>query len=298
MNAKHKEQNTVLRSMDSSGTFRVFLGDMTKMVEELREINDSTPTATAVLGRTAAAASLMGMMQQDDSDRLTLTINGGGPAGKITAVATGSGNVKAYMVNPTVDLPLTEQGKLNVGGAVGTDGSIIVVRDMGMGDPYVGQCQLVSGEIAEDVTKYFSVSEQQSTAVALGVLVDVDYSVKEAGGLIVQVLPDPAEDVLRELEAKIKKLKSLTKLMEESEDIYEVHKKIFGGIPMKIETTTHPELKCDCSRERMERALISIGKKDLEEIINEDGEAELVCHFCRTHYRFNKEELQKLLEQI
>jgi molecular chaperone Hsp33 len=162
----------------------------------------------------------------------------------------------------------------------------------------VGQCPLVSGEIAEDVTKYFSASEQQSTAVALGVLVDVDYTVKEAGGLIVQVLPDPAEDVLRELEAKIGKLKSLTALMEESEDIYEVHKKIFGGIPMKIETTTHPELKCDCSRERMERALISIGKKDLQEIIDEDGEAELVCHFCRSHYRFTKEELEKLLAQI
>ncbi|MBQ1302241.1 MAG: Hsp33 family molecular chaperone HslO, partial [Firmicutes bacterium] len=124
------------------------------------------------------------------------------------------------------------------------------------------------------------------------------YTVKEAGGLIVQVLPDPAEDVLRELEAKIGKLKSLTALMEESEDLYEVHKKIFGGIPMKIETTTHPELKCDCSRERMERALISIGKKDLQEIIDEDGEAELVCHFCRTHYRFTKEELEKLLAQI
>ena len=298
MNENHKNQNTVLRSMDSSGTFRVFLGDMTKMVEELRQINDSTPTATAVLGRTAVAASLMGMMQQDDSDRLTLVIDGGGPAGKITAVATGSGNVKAYMVNPTVDLPLNDSGKLDVGGAVGTDGTLSVVRDMGMGDPYVGQCPLVSGEIAEDVTKYFSVSEQQSTAVALGVLVDVDYTVKEAGGLIVQVLPDPAEDVLRQLESNIKRLTSLTGLMEESRDIYEVQKKIFNGIPMKVEASSHPELKCDCSRERMERALISIGRKDLQEIVDEDGEAELVCHFCRTHYNFNKEQLEALLAQI
>ena len=190
-----------------------------------------------------------------------------------------------------------ESEELNVGGAIGR-GSLYVIKDLGMSEPYVGVSPIVSGEIAEDVTKYFSVSEQQSTAVALGVLVDVDYTVKEAGGLIVQVMPDPAEDVLRELEAKISKLKSLTALMEESEDIYEVHKKIFNGIPMKIETTTHPELKCDCSRERMERALISIGKKDLQEIIDEDGEAELVCHFCRSHYRFNKEELQKLLAQI
>lgn len=270
----------------------------TEMCREMERIHKTSAVCTAALGRLSMAASLIGYTLKNSGDTVTVRLDGGGPAGILLAVADDLGNVKSYAENKLVELPLNAKGKLDVAGAVGTDGTIFVIKDIGMKEPYSGQTALVSGEIAEDVTKYFSVSEQQSTAVALGVLVDVDYTVKEAGGLIVQVMPDPAEDVLRELEAKISKLKSLTALMEESEDIYEVHKKIFNGIPMKIETTTHPELKCDCSRERMERALISIGKKDLQEIIDEDGEAELVCHFCRSHYRFNKEELQKLLAQI
>ncbi|MDO4482086.1 MAG: Hsp33 family molecular chaperone HslO [Bacillota bacterium] len=293
-----KDKNILLRSIDSSGTFRVFLGDMTKMAEDIRKINDSTPTATAILGRVTTAASLMGMMSKNYEDRLTITFNGGGPAGKVTAVADGHGNVKAYMVNPTVDLPLNSAGKLDVGGAVGVDGSVTVIKDFGFGDPYVGQTRLVSGEIAEDLASYFAASEQIATAVALGVLVDVDYSVKQAGGFLIQVLPYPDERILTKLEENIAKVKSITSMLEECRDIYEVHDRIFEGIEMEIMDETYPELRCDCSEERMEQALISIGRKDLQEIIEEDGKAEIVCHFCRKKYQFDKEHLQKLLEQI
>jgi len=292
------EKNILLRSIDSSGTFRVFLGDMRKMAEDIRKINDSTPTATAILGRITTAASLMGMMSKNYDDRLTITFNGGGPAGKVTAVADGHGNVKAYMVNPTVDLPLNAAGKLDVGGAIGVDGNVIVVKDFGFGDPYVGQTKLVSGEIAEDLTQYFATSEQLATAVALGVLVDVDYSVKQAAGFLIQVLPFPDEQILTKLEENISKISSVTALMEEYGDIYKVHEKIFEGIEMEIMDEANPELKCDCSVERMEQALISIGKKDLQEIIDEDGKAEIVCHFCRTKYQFDKDQLQDLLKQI
>lgn len=292
------EQNVMLRSIDRSGTFRVFLGDMTKMAEDIRKINDSTPVATAVLGRAVTAASLMGMMQKNTEDKITITLDGKGPGGKVTAVGRGNGDVKAYMNNPTVDLPLNAQGKLDVGGAVGKDGFITVIKDFGFGNPYVGQSPLVSGEIAEDLASYFAKSEQIATAVALGVLVDVDCSVKRAGGLLVQVLPYPDEKVLTQLEKNIGKLTSITGILEESKDIYEAHEKIFEGIEMEIHEEDHPELRCDCSRERMERALISIGKKDLQEIIEEDGEAELVCHFCRTRYRFDKDDLEKLLANV
>lgn len=293
-----KDKNILLRSIDSSGTFRVFLGDMTKMAEDIRKINDSTPTATAILGRVTTAASLIGMMSKNYEDRLTITVNGGGPAGKITAVADGHGNVKAYMVNPTVDLPLNAAGKLDVGGAVGVDGSITVIKDFGFGNPYVGQTPLVSGEIAEDLASYFANSEQLATAVALGVLVDVDYSVKQAGGFLIQVLPYPDEKILTKLEENISKVTSITSMLEECKDIYEVHDRIFEGIEMEIMDETYPELRCDCSEERMEQALISIGKKDLQEIIDEDGKAEIVCHFCRKKYQFDKEHLQRLLDQI
>ncbi len=293
-----KDRNLVLRSIDSSGTFRVFLGDMTKMAEDIRKINDSTPTATAILGRVTTAASLMGLMAKDYDEKLTMIFNGGGPAGKVTAVADGHGNVKAYMSNPTVDLPLNKTGKLDVGGAVGTDGSITIIKDFGFGDPYVGQTKLISGEIAEDLASYFAVSEQIATAVALGVLVDVDYSVKRAGGFLIQVLPYPDERILSKLEENIGKVTSVTSLMEESNDLYEVHEKLFEGIEMEIHEEHYPELRCDCSVERMEQALISIGRKDLQEIIDEDGKAEIVCHFCRKKYQFDREHLQKLLEQI
>lgn len=293
-----REKNVVLRSLDVSGTFRVFMGDMTKMAEDLRKINDSTPTATAVLGRTAAAASMMGMMAKNEDERLTLTFSGGGPAGKVVAVSDSAGNVKAYMNDPTVDLPLNPQGKLDVGGAVGPLGSLTVIRDFGFGEPYVGQIELVNGEIAEDITSYFAISEQTATAVALGVLVDTDWSVKCAGGFIIQVLPYPDEAVLTKLEENIGKLKSFTSLLEEYGDVRDVYYKVFEGIEMDPPEEFFPEMRCDCSEERMEQALISIGRKDLKEIIDEDGKAELVCHFCRTRYQFGREQLEALLEQI
>lgn len=288
------KDNLVIHSMDSSGTFRVLLGDMTKMAEDIREINQSTPTATAILGRVVAGASLMGLMQKNDEDKVTVTIKGGGPAGKVVAVSDGRGNVKAYLDNPQVELPLNEKGKLDVGGAIGTDGSVTIVKDFGFGEPYIGQASLVSGEIAEDLTSYFAVSEQIPTAVALGVLVDRDWSVKRAGGFLIQVLPNPDERILSILEERISQLSSITELMEEFDDLNQVHEKLFQGIEMEIWGTFSPKLRCDCSRERMEQALISIGKDELDEIIEEDEKAELVCHFCRKKYVFDKKQLEEL----
>lgn len=293
-----QKENTVYRSLDVSGTFRVFMGDMTGMAEDLRKINHSTPTATAVLGRVAAGASMMGMMAKGEKDRLTLTFNGNGPGGKVVAVADSKGNVKAYMENPTIELPLNQAGKLDVGGAVGRQGMLTVVRDFGFGEPYVGQVKLVSGEIAEDITAYFAASEQMPTAVALGVLVDRDMSVRRAGGFIIQVLPHPDERVLTKLEENIGKLTSFTSLMEEEGDLLGVYERVFEGIQMDPPIVSHPAFRCDCSRERMEQALISLGAKELEDMIREDGKAELVCHFCRRRYLFGKEQLEELAAQL
>lgn len=293
-----KEKNIVLRSLDVSGTFRVFMGDMTKMAEDIRKINDATPTATAVLGRTVAGACMMGMMAKGDKERLTLTLDGGGPGGKVVAVADSMGNVKAYMTNPTVELPLNKEGKLDVGGAVGRSGRLTVIRDFGFGEPYIGQIQMVSGEIAEDLTAYFASSEQLPTAVALGVLVDRDLSVKQAGGFIIQVLPHPDETVLSRLEENIGKIRSFTSLMEEWGSIQKVYEKVFEGIEMDPPQESYPRFRCDCSEERMEEALISLGKKELEEIVREDGKAELVCHFCRKKYQFDKNHLEALIKQM
>ena len=303
--------NSVLIALDRSGSYRVYLTVSTELVREAAEIHHTTPLASAGLGRVLTAAGLMGIMMKNESDTLTLNFRGDGPAGQILATAHGDGRVKGYIADPYIDLPLNEKGKLDVGGSLGT-GELTVIKDMGMKEPYVGTIALVSGEIAEDLTAYFYVSEQQNTSVALGVRVEKDLSVGAAGGMIIQMLPGADEEVTGELEKMIGGMRPLTSMIK---DIYEssaalsdegvaekLLEEIFSGMPEEympqIAGKREIRWECDCSRERIEKALMTIGKKDLTEIMEEDGKAEIGCHFCGKKYDFSREDLKDLLDRM
>ncbi len=301
----------VITGMDRSGSFRVYLTISTDMVEEARKIHDTTPLATAGLGRVLTGAGLMGLMLKNKGDKLTVLFKGDGPAKQILATATQEGDVKGYIANPYVDLPLTPEGKLDVGGSLGI-GELTVIKDLGLREPYVGKIALVDGEIADDLTAYYFISEQQNSAISLGVKIDVDRSVKAAGGMIIQMLPDAKDEAVDALEAMIAELPPITALVEEatgensgkSEEgvLQAMLNRIFGSLPedFAVETLEFKEMRwhCDCSEERLEQVLISIGKEDLSEIIEEDGEAEIVCQFCCKKYHFDKEHLERILEAI
>lgn len=303
--------NSVLIALDRSGSYRVYLTVSTELVREAAEIHHTTPLASAGLGRVLTAAGLMGIMMKNESDTLTLNFRGDGPAGQILATAHGDGRVKGYIADPYIDLPLNEKGKLDVGGSLGT-GELTVIKDMGMKEPYVGTIALVSGEIAEDLTAYFYVSEQQNTSVALGVRVEKDLSVGAAGGMIIQMLPGADEEVTGELEKMLGGIRPLTSMIK---DIYEssaalsdegvaekLLEEIFSGMPEEympqIAGKREIRWECDCSRERIEKALMTIGKKDLAEIMEEDGKAEIGCHFCGKKYDFSREDLKDLLDRM
>ena len=297
--------------LDKSKSFRVYLTITTDMIEEVRNIHMTTPLATAGLGRVLTAAGLMGIMMKNDDHKLTVQFKGEGPAKQILATAYGDGSVKGYIANPDVDLPLTSQGKLDVGGSLGL-GDLTVIRDMGLKEPYVGTIALVSGEIADDLTAYFFISEQQNSSVALGVKIERDYTVGAAGGMIIQMLPGAEEGSIDALEVMLDKLPPMTTLIEEVVKANPVKSeaglvtalmdRIFGEMPdeYKVDAIGERDIhwNCDCSTDRMERALMSIGHSDLKEIIEEDGKAELQCQFCLKKYKFDKEHLEKLLEAI
>ncbi len=270
----------------------------TNTVEEARLHHNTTPTASAALGRTLTAGLMMGFMMKNEKDRLTININGGGPIGTILAVSDNLGHVKGYVDNPHVDLELKENGKLNVGGAVGTQGKLTVMMDIGMKEPYVGSTDLVTGEIGEDLALYYYLSEQQNTAVALGVLVDTDYSIKSAGGFMVQTLPFIEDEDLDKLENALGNIKSVSDYFDNDKDIEKIAKEIFSEFEIEITDKIPVAFNCDCSEERMEQALISIGRKDLKEIIEEDGKIETVCHFCSRKYMFEGEKLNNILKYI
>ncbi len=299
-----------LIGMDKSGSFRVYLAVTTDMVREAATIHLTTPLATAGLGRTLTGAGLMALMLKGKRDKLTVIFKGDGPAKQILATADAEGNVKGYIAEPDIDLPKTKQGKLDVGGSLGI-GELTVIKDLGLKEPYVGSIALVSGEIADDLATYFYISEQQNTSVALGVKIARDCSVLCSGGMIIQMLPDSQEDAVIALEKMLSEMPPMTSVIEEvmlrsagmTEEAFveEVMKSIFSGLPpeYRVEKLEERQLnwKCDCSRERVEEALIAVGAHDLEEIIEEDGEAELTCSFCATKYHFDKEDLRRLLEQ-
>ena len=306
----------VLTAIDKSGSYRVYLGITTDLVEEARNIHDTTPLATAGLGRVLTAASIMGLTLKNDSDKVTVIFKGDGPAKQILATANARGDVKGYISNPDIELPLTAQGKLDVGGSLGI-GDLTVIKDLGLKEPYVGTIALVSGEIADDLTAYYYISEQQNTAISLGVKVDRDYSVLASGGLFIQMLPDDKEEAIDALEAMLENISPISYVVEDGtkeavkqwgehvsqEQILNVMASmIFQDVPdeFKLEILGYSKIQwnCDCSRERLEQVLMTIGKNDLSEIIEEDGKAELVCQFCCKKYQFDKKQLTEILEAI
>ncbi|KNF07468.1 33 kDa chaperonin [Gottschalkia purinilytica] len=286
----------IIRAMDKDGYIRVFVASTTNLVEESRKIHNTAPTATAALGRTLTATAIMGSMLKNDKDVVSVQIKGNSLIKSILAVGNSRGEIKGYISNPSVDLAPKRKGKLDVGGAIG-NGKIVVIKDLGLREPYIGQSDLVSGEIAEDLTHYFAHSEQQPSAVALGVLVDVDLSVKAAGGYIIQVLPDIEEEALSKLEKRLSEVEPVSTLIDKGYTPEDILNYVCEGFDMKITEKRDIQLKCDCSLERIQGALISIGEVELAKIIEEDEKAEVVCHFCNHKYQFNKQELIDILEQ-
>ncbi len=285
----------VVRGTDKSGNFR-FFGSITKeLVQTASDYHKTSPVVSAGLGRTMTAAAMMSQMLKNDKDRMSVVIKGDGPIGGVVIEANAKGNIKGYPYNPSVDIPLNEAGKLDVKGAFG-NAVMTIMKDFGLKEPYIGQTILVSGEIAEDFTYYFATSEQTPSAVALGVLVDVDYSIRQSGGFIIQVLPGATDDAIDMLEDRLKDFPSLTTLLEEGKTIENIIEDLLGEVTFWAKQEV--QFCCDCSDDQMERGLMSIGTEDLKEIIEEDGDAELICHFCNKHYNFNKEQLQGLLDEI
>ena len=297
--------------IDKSGSYRVYLALTTDMVEEARKIHDTTPLATAGLGRVLTGAGLMGLLLKNESDKLTVIFKGDGPAKQILATANAEGKVKGYIANPDVDLPLNERGKLDVGGSLGI-GELTVIKDLGLKEPYVGTIALVDGEIADDLTAYYFISEQQNTAISLGVKVDTDYSVLAADGLFIQMLPNFKDEAVDALEKMIADLPPITTIIEEtvnagagkSEEgiLADMMYRIFGQMPEEymVSGLEYRDIgwECDCSEERLEKVLMTIGEDDLKEIIEEDGHAEMVCQFCCKKYDFDKEHLERILASI
>ena len=302
--------NNVITGIDRSGSYRVYLTITTQMVEEARKIHDTTPLATAGLGRVLTGAGLMGIDMKNPSDKLTVIFKGDGPAKQILATSHQDGRVKGYIAEPGCELPLKSNGKLDVGGSLGI-GELTVIKDLGLKEPYVGTISLVSGEIAEDLTAYYYISEQQNTAISLGVKVDKDWSVKAAGGLFIQMLPGASEEAVDALENMLKDLKPITAVIEEAVTdnptlsmeglLQKMMDMIFGGMPeeYQVKALSYREIKweCDCSYDRLEQVLASIGEQDLREIVEEDGEAELTCQFCRKKYHFDKDALLGIMDR-
>lgn len=287
----------IIRMMTGDGMVKAVAVTGRDMVERARQIHKTLPVATAALGRTLMAASMMGDMLKEEDGSVTLQIKGGGPLGAITAVSDSRGNPRGYLQNGQVDIPRKYQGKLDVGTAVGSSGSLTVMKDMGLKEPYMGSVQLVSGEIAEDITAYFVESEQVPTACALGVLVDKDQSVAAAGGYLVQLLPGADESVIQRLEESIARLGPVTDALHGGADAVQLLERVLEGQEPELLERRPVAYKCYCSRERVSRAIISMGKEEMQSLIEEQGGAELTCQFCDKVYRFTKEDLQELLEE-
>lgn len=290
-------KNYIVRGLAANKSIRLFAAITTNMVEEAREIHDTTPVATAALGRVITAASIMGHMLKGDKDKVTLQIRGSNKIKSIVAVADSKGFVKGYISHPHVDVTLNEKGKLDVGGAVGKNGKMVIAKDLGLKEPYVGQSNLITGEIGEDLAAYYMYSEQQPSVVSLGVLLDVDGYVKASGGFIIQPLPDVDEDTLIKLEEAMKSIPSTSSMVDEGMTGEEILRTILKDFDVEIIEKTEINFVCDCSMDKIEKALLSIGEKELRTIIEEDGKAEIKCHFCNKEYLFSKEDLTELLNE-
>jgi len=288
----------IIRATAAEGYIRAFAAVTTSLVQQAREIHNTYPVASAALGRTLTAAGMMSLMLKNDNDVLTIQVKGDGPLGGIVVAADSRANVRGYVYNPDVEVPLNDKGKLDVGSAVGANGYISVIKDLGLKEPYIGYVRLVSGEIAEDIAYYFAVSEQTPSVVSLGVLVSPDGNILNSGGFIIQLLPDAGEETISFLEKKIQDIPPMTSLLSQGktpEDILEI---ILGELGLVINGKYPVNLKCNCSRERMKRNLLSLGTKELLEIIEDQHKAELVCHFCNSRYEFNEEQLRELVNLL
>lgn len=286
----------IIRATAANSQIRAFAAVTTDVVETARKAHNTSPVATAALGRLLTGGAMMGTMMKGDKDILTLQIHAGGPLQGITVTADSKGNVKGYVGNPNVCIPANSKGKLDVAGAVGV-GFMNIIKDMGLKEPYMGQVALQTSEIADDLTYYFATSEQVPSAVGLGVLMNKDNTVRQAGGFIVQLMPFAEESVIAKLEENVQKITSVTTLLEEGHTPESLLERVLDGFDIEINDRMDTKFYCNCSKERVEKALISIGRKELNELIQEGKEVEMNCHFCNTNYVFSVEELKEILRR-
>lgn len=291
-------EDKLIRATAQNGSVRIFGAITTELVSEAAKIHNCSATAAAALGRMLTAGSLMGAMLKSKDETLTLQIAGGGEAQGLVVTSYSDARVKGYIGNPQVDLPANSKGKLDVGGAIGINGNLLVIRDMGLKEPYVGQVPISTGEIGDDLAYYFTVSEQTPSAVGLGVLVNKDLSIRSAGGFIIQMMPGASELAADLIMYRLEEIPSITELIEKGMSIEEILNYIFEDMDLNILDSMVPKFDCDCSRERVEKALISIGRKDLEEIYSEGKDEEVKCHFCNSSYVFTSKDIGELLERI
>lgn len=286
----------IVRVTAANAAIRAFAVTGRELVETARKAHDTSPVVTAALGRLMMGGVMMGAMLKGENDLLTLQVSGDGPIKGMTVTADARGNVKGYAIEPQVMLPPNAAGKLDVGGAVGS-GMLRVIKDMGLKEPYVGQTVLQTGEIAEDLTYYFATSEQVPSCVGLGVLMEKDNTVKQAGGFVIQLMPFTEDEVISKLEENIKKFSSVTSVLDEGKTAEEMLEILLDGLDMEITDTMPAQFYCNCDKKRVEKAIISIGKKDIEEMIAENKDIEVNCHFCNTSYTFSVEELKEMLKK-
>lgn len=285
----------IIRGMAADGQIRFFAATTRELVEKARAIHNTSPVASAALGRSLTAGAMMGSMMKGSDDLITINFRGNGPIDGITVTADAMARVKGFVGNPDVMLPASAEGKLDVGGAVGA-GFIQVIRDTGLKEPYVGETKLISGEIAEDLTAYFAISEQVPSAVALGVLMNKDNTVRQAGGFIIQLLPGASEECISTLEQKLTEVTNISGLLDEGMTPEEFVEYIMGSMNPEIMDTIVPEYYCNCSREKVAKAVMSVGEKDLKEMIDDGKEIEVNCHFCEKKYIFSVDDLKAMLK--
>ena len=286
----------IVRAMAANQQIRAFAITSKEMAEYARAAHNTSPVATAALGRLLSAGAMMGVMMKGDKDVLTLQIKGSGPLGGVTVTSDSAGNVKGYVDNPNAEVPPKAKGKLDVGGAIGI-GILNVIKDMGLKEPYNGSCELKTGEIGDDLTYYFAASEQVPSAVGLGVLVDTDRTVKQAGGFIIQLMPFVDEKVVDQLEAKLANVKSVTSMLDNGYTPEMILEELLGEFGLEITDKLPTKFECNCDKARIEKALISVGRRGLNEIVQDGKTIEVNCHFCNSKYEFTVEELKELVRR-
>ena len=287
----------LIRCITSEGAIMVSAIDSTDIVAKAEQLHKTSAVVTAALGRLLTAGAMMGNMLKGENNSITLKVDGGGPVGIITVSADYHGNVRGYATNPVVEIPLKPNGKLDVSGAVGTDGNLFVIKDLGLKDPYNGFVPLTSGEIAEDITSYYATSEQIPTVCALGVLVDRDLTVKKAGGYILQLLPFTEDEIIDKLEENLKTVRPVTKLLDEGMDIEDIVRDVLKGFDVEVIYTEEVAYKCKCSKEKVEATLKGLGEKELYEILEAQPQIDVCCNFCNTTYSYTKNDVEKILKK-